>query len=226
MPGTRACARARVGACAQRAAARSSTDRARISQLLTAVRDEIRYDPYGLSYDPQDYVASNVPQLHDESGPALRACSDLSETASTLTMARIRPGIGASDRVRGDTDYSSTPTPVTTALLLLWADSRSLPRSIKSGREFCLSWMRQCWRAERTCVSTWLVAARCKRAISATAGLVGRRGRPHRRRARPRSRFAGESNDPRGAPAGSYTDSGTDATSGRLMLWVWGWGPA
>jgi transglutaminase-like putative cysteine protease len=45
---------------AERAVAAAATDRARISRLFTAVRDEIRYDPYQLSHDPRDYVASNV----------------------------------------------------------------------------------------------------------------------------------------------------------------------
>jgi transglutaminase-like putative cysteine protease len=49
-----------VRAFAERALAGASTDRERISRLFTAVRDEIRYDPYRLSHDPHDYVASNV----------------------------------------------------------------------------------------------------------------------------------------------------------------------
>ena len=49
-----------VRAFAERAVSGAKTDRERISRLFTAVRDEIRYDPYQLSYDPQDYVASNV----------------------------------------------------------------------------------------------------------------------------------------------------------------------
>ena len=40
--------------------AEAATDRERISRLFTAVRDEIRYDPYQLSHEPQAYVASNV----------------------------------------------------------------------------------------------------------------------------------------------------------------------
>ncbi len=50
----------RVRALAERAVGAAATDRERISRLFTAVRDEIRYDPYQLSYEPQDYVASNV----------------------------------------------------------------------------------------------------------------------------------------------------------------------
>lgn len=49
-----------VRAFAERAVAGATADPERISRLFTAVRDEIRYDPYRLSYDPQDYVASNV----------------------------------------------------------------------------------------------------------------------------------------------------------------------
>jgi transglutaminase-like putative cysteine protease len=50
----------RVRAFAQRAVGDAATDRERLSRLFTAVRDEIRYDPYQLSYEPPDYVASNV----------------------------------------------------------------------------------------------------------------------------------------------------------------------
>jgi transglutaminase-like putative cysteine protease len=50
----------RVRAFAERAVGAAATDRERISRLFTAVRDEIRYDPYQLSHEPQDYVASNV----------------------------------------------------------------------------------------------------------------------------------------------------------------------
>jgi transglutaminase-like putative cysteine protease len=49
-----------VRAFADRAVGRAATDRERISRLFTAVRDQIRYDPYQLSYEPVDYVASNV----------------------------------------------------------------------------------------------------------------------------------------------------------------------
>jgi transglutaminase-like putative cysteine protease len=49
-----------VRAFAQRAIGGAATDRERISRLFTAVRDEIRYDPYQVSYEPPDYVASNV----------------------------------------------------------------------------------------------------------------------------------------------------------------------
>ena len=49
-----------VHAFAERAVAGAVTDHDRISRLFTAVRDEIRYDPYQLSHDPRDYVASNV----------------------------------------------------------------------------------------------------------------------------------------------------------------------
>ena len=49
-----------VRAFAELAVADAGTDRERISRLFTAVRDGIRYDPYQLSHDPQDYVASNV----------------------------------------------------------------------------------------------------------------------------------------------------------------------
>jgi transglutaminase-like putative cysteine protease len=49
-----------VRAFAQRATGDAATDRERLSRLFTAVRDEIRYDPYQLSYEPRDYVASNV----------------------------------------------------------------------------------------------------------------------------------------------------------------------
>lgn len=49
-----------VRAFAERAVGDATTDQERVSRLFTAVRDEIRYDPYQLSYDPWDYVASNV----------------------------------------------------------------------------------------------------------------------------------------------------------------------
>ena len=97
-PGTRTYARSRNGRVAG-----ATTHRAQISRVFTAVRDQNRYDPYQLSYVRRTNVASNVAQLHRESGPALRGCSDPSVTASTPTTARIRPGIGASDRLRDDT---------------------------------------------------------------------------------------------------------------------------
>jgi transglutaminase-like putative cysteine protease len=49
-----------VRAFAERAVAESATEGERIARLFTAVRDEIRYDPYLLSHEPRDYVASNV----------------------------------------------------------------------------------------------------------------------------------------------------------------------
>lgn len=49
-----------VKAFAERAVAGAETEQDRISRLFTSVRDEIRYDPYQLSHDPRDYVASNV----------------------------------------------------------------------------------------------------------------------------------------------------------------------
>ena len=49
-----------IRAFAERSVAGTTTDRERISRLFTAVRDEIRYDPYRISHDPHDYVASNV----------------------------------------------------------------------------------------------------------------------------------------------------------------------
>jgi transglutaminase-like putative cysteine protease len=49
-----------VHAFARRAVADAATDRDRVSRLFSAVRDEIRYDPYQLSHQPPDYVASNV----------------------------------------------------------------------------------------------------------------------------------------------------------------------
>ncbi len=49
-----------VRAFAERAVADAVTGRERISRLFTAVRDEIRYDPYQLSHNPRDYIASNV----------------------------------------------------------------------------------------------------------------------------------------------------------------------
>lgn len=49
-----------VSAFAERAVAGATTDRERISRLFTTVRVGIRYDPYQLSYEPQDYVAGNV----------------------------------------------------------------------------------------------------------------------------------------------------------------------
>lgn len=49
-----------VRAFAQRAVGDAATDRERVSRLFAAVRDEIRYDPYQLSHEPEGYVASNV----------------------------------------------------------------------------------------------------------------------------------------------------------------------
>jgi transglutaminase-like putative cysteine protease len=49
-----------VRAFANRAVGGAATDSERISRLFIAVRDEIRYDPYLLSHEPRDYVASNV----------------------------------------------------------------------------------------------------------------------------------------------------------------------
>lgn len=49
-----------VQAFAERAVGDAASARERVSRLFTAVRDEIRYDPYRLSYEPEDYVASNV----------------------------------------------------------------------------------------------------------------------------------------------------------------------
>jgi transglutaminase-like putative cysteine protease len=49
-----------VHAFAERAVAGAATEAERISRLFTAVRDQIRYDPYRLSHEPRDYVASNV----------------------------------------------------------------------------------------------------------------------------------------------------------------------
>jgi transglutaminase-like putative cysteine protease len=49
-----------VRAFARRAVGDAATDQERVSRLFTAVRDEIRYDPYRLSHQPQDYVASSV----------------------------------------------------------------------------------------------------------------------------------------------------------------------
>jgi len=49
-----------VHAFAERAVAGAATERDRVSRLFSAVRDEIRYDPYRLSHEPRDYVASNV----------------------------------------------------------------------------------------------------------------------------------------------------------------------
>lgn len=49
-----------VVAFAEQAAGDTATIQERISCLFVAVRDGIRYDPYQLSYEPEDYVASNV----------------------------------------------------------------------------------------------------------------------------------------------------------------------
>jgi transglutaminase-like putative cysteine protease len=49
-----------VRAFVERAVGDAASDRQRIARLFTAVRDEIRYDPYSLSRAPEDYVASNV----------------------------------------------------------------------------------------------------------------------------------------------------------------------
>jgi transglutaminase-like putative cysteine protease len=50
----------RVREFAERAVGKAATDQERISLLFTAVRDQIRYDPYQLSYEPEDYIASTV----------------------------------------------------------------------------------------------------------------------------------------------------------------------
>jgi transglutaminase-like putative cysteine protease len=50
----------RVQAFAERAVGNAATIQERISRLFVVVRDEVRYDPYQLSYEPADYVASNV----------------------------------------------------------------------------------------------------------------------------------------------------------------------
>jgi transglutaminase-like putative cysteine protease len=49
-----------VQAFAERAVGDAATIQERVSRVFTAVRDEIRYDPYKLSYQPEDYLASNV----------------------------------------------------------------------------------------------------------------------------------------------------------------------
>lgn len=49
-----------VRSFAQRATEPAQDDRDRIRRLFAAVRDEIRYDPYSVTADPADYVASNV----------------------------------------------------------------------------------------------------------------------------------------------------------------------
>jgi transglutaminase-like putative cysteine protease len=49
-----------VRAFAERAVGGATTTSERISRLFTAVRDEIRYDPYRLSHEPPDYIASEV----------------------------------------------------------------------------------------------------------------------------------------------------------------------
>jgi transglutaminase-like putative cysteine protease len=47
-------------AFAERAVGDAATIQERIARVFAAVRDEIRYDPYRLSYEPDAYVASNV----------------------------------------------------------------------------------------------------------------------------------------------------------------------
>lgn len=49
-----------VQAFAERAVGDAATIQEQVSRVFTAVRDVIRYDPYQLSYEPEDYVASNV----------------------------------------------------------------------------------------------------------------------------------------------------------------------
>jgi transglutaminase-like putative cysteine protease len=49
-----------VRAFADRAVGDAATGHEQISRLFAAVRDQIRYDPYQLSHEPRDYVASNV----------------------------------------------------------------------------------------------------------------------------------------------------------------------
>jgi transglutaminase-like putative cysteine protease len=51
---------AAVRAFAGRAVAPAGDDRERVGLLFAAVRDEIRYDPYSATPDPDDYVAGNV----------------------------------------------------------------------------------------------------------------------------------------------------------------------
>ena len=49
-----------VRAFARRASGGAREEHDRIRRLFAAVRDEIRYDPYCISADPQAYVASAV----------------------------------------------------------------------------------------------------------------------------------------------------------------------
>jgi transglutaminase-like putative cysteine protease len=49
-----------VRAFAQEAVGGATESGARIGRLFAAVRDQIRYDPYSVSADPDDYVASKV----------------------------------------------------------------------------------------------------------------------------------------------------------------------
>jgi transglutaminase-like putative cysteine protease len=89
----------RVRAFAQRAVARAATDRERVSRLFTAVRDEIRYDPYKLSHDPWDYLASDV---------ISRAAAFCIPKGVLLIAAARRSGSGASRLLR-----RQEPSPVT-----------------------------------------------------------------------------------------------------------------
>jgi len=50
----------RVRAFAQRASNGATGTHQRIGRVFEAVRDQIRYDPYSVSADPEDYVAGNV----------------------------------------------------------------------------------------------------------------------------------------------------------------------
>lgn len=50
----------RVVAWAKDVTAGARDDRERASRLFTAVREQTRYDPYTISTEPEDYVASNV----------------------------------------------------------------------------------------------------------------------------------------------------------------------
>lgn len=54
------CTHPDVIAFARAACGDATTDRERAARLFRAVRDRIRYDPYTVSPDPDDYVASRV----------------------------------------------------------------------------------------------------------------------------------------------------------------------
>jgi hypothetical protein len=84
-----------VRAFAERTVAGATTDRERISRLFTAARDEIRYDPYQLSYDPQDYGSADA-LLHPFAADGSAYMEYISPINATTRYARVSAVRGCS----------------------------------------------------------------------------------------------------------------------------------